>query len=93
MVLGPDKISGRHTGCPTTITAYPESRSVDPLLATGFGASVTVTIPRLTGASVFEGTLNVTQDTIVGTITQEVDLGNLDILLPSGDLTLERVAS
>jgi hypothetical protein len=54
---------------------------------------VTVTIPRLTGPSVFGGTLNATQDTISGTITQEIDLGNLYILLASGDLTLERVAS
>ena len=57
------------------------------------GDAVTVTIPRLTGASVFEGTLNAAQDTIVGSITQEIDLGDLDIILPSGELTLERVAS
>lgn len=41
----------------------------------------------------FGDTLNATQDTIAGTITQEIDLGNLYILLASGDLTLERVAS
>jgi hypothetical protein len=83
----------RHTGCPTTATAYSESRSADPLLATGLGAAVTVTIPRLTGPSVFGGTLNATQDTFAGTITREIDLGNLYILLASGDLTFERVAS
>ncbi len=55
------------------------------------GDDVTITIPRLTGESVFEGTLSEDQNTMTGSLTQEIDLGNLEILLPGGDVTLERI--
>ncbi len=55
------------------------------------GNDVTVSIARLTGATVFSGTLSGDQNTIVGSITDEIDLGNLEVSLPGGDLTLERI--
>ena len=52
---------------------------------------MTISIPQLTGAAVFNGTLSGDQNTIEGSITDEFDLGNLEVSLPGGDLTLERV--
>ena len=55
------------------------------------GNDVTISIPRLTGTSVYSGTLSGDQNTIVGSITDEIDLGNLEVSLPAGELTLERL--
>ena len=52
---------------------------------------MSISIPRLTGTKVFDGTLSADQNTMTGTITDEIDLGDLEITLPGGDLTLERV--
>jgi hypothetical protein len=54
---------------------------------------VTVTIPAAGGTRVFEGTLSADQNTITGSLTRELDLGDLEASLPGGELTLERVAS
>ncbi len=59
--------------------------------ATVDGSDVTVSIPRLRGTSVFNGALSGNQNTIVGPITDEIDLGNLEVSLPGGDLTLQRI--
>ena len=55
------------------------------------GSAVSISIPRLTGTSVFSGTLSADQNTIAGSITAEIELGDLEVTLPGGDLTLERV--
>ena len=52
---------------------------------------MSISIPRLTKTTVFEGILSSDQNTITGTITDEIDLGDLEITLPGGDLTLERI--
>ncbi len=57
------------------------------------GSDVTVTIPAAAGTRVFEGTLSTDQNTLTGSLTQEIDLGDLEATLPGGELTLERVAS
>ena len=57
------------------------------------GSDVTVTIPNAAGTRVFEGTLSADQYTLTGSLTQEIDLGDLEASLPGGELTLERVAS
>ena len=67
------------------------SLDIDDATTTVDGSSVTISIPRLTGASVFNGTLSGDQNTITGTITDEIDLGDLEVTLPGGDLTLERI--
>lgn len=55
------------------------------------GSDVTITVPSLTGASVFEGTLSADQNTMVGSVAEEINLGDLEITLPGGNLTLERI--
>ena len=55
------------------------------------GSDVTITVPDLTGARVFEGTLSADQNTMVGSVTDEINLGDLEITLPGGNLTLERI--
>ena len=57
------------------------------------GSNVTVTIPAAAGTRVFEGTLSADQNTITGSLTQEIDLEDLEVSVPGGELTLERVAS
>ena len=57
------------------------------------GSNVTVTIPAAAGTRVFEGTLSADQNTITGSLTQEIDLEDLEVSLPGGELTLERVTS
>ena len=54
-------------------------------------SEVTISIPNDAGTRVFTGTLSDDQNTITGSITQEIDLGDLDATLPGGDLTLERM--
>ena len=55
------------------------------------GNAVTVSIPQGNVTKVFEGTLSADANTITGSITDEIDLGDLEASLPAGDLTLERV--
>ena len=55
------------------------------------GSAVSISIPRLTGTRVFDGTLSDDQNTITGSITDEIDLGDLEVSLPGGELTLERI--
>ena len=54
-------------------------------------SEVTVSIPNDAGTRIFTGTLSDDQNTITGSITQEIDLGDLEATLPGGDLTLERM--
>jgi hypothetical protein len=55
------------------------------------GAEVTISIPDAAGMRVFAGTLSADQNTMTGSITQEIDLGDLEATLPGGGLTLERM--
>ncbi len=67
------------------------SLAINNATTTVDGSAVSISIPRLTGTRVFEGTLSDDQNTITGSITDEIDLGDLEVTLPGGDLTLERV--
>ena len=67
------------------------SLDIDNATTSVDGSAVSISIPRPTGTRVFDGTLSDDQNTIVGSITEEIDLGNLEITLPGGDLTLERM--
>lgn len=67
------------------------SLDVDDATTTLDGSSVTVSIPRPTRTTVFNGTLSDDQNTITGTISDEIELGDLEVTLPGGDLTLERI--
>jgi len=71
-------------GATATLTTTDASTQLD-------GSVVVITVPDLTGARVFEGTLSDDENTMVGSITQEIDLGDLEITLPGGELTFERV--
>ena len=57
------------------------------------GSDVTITVPRPTGTRVFEGVLSDDKNTMTGSITQEIDLGDLEIILPGGELTFERIVT
>ncbi|UCE58437.1 MAG: hypothetical protein JSU63_13455 [Phycisphaerales bacterium] len=57
------------------------------------GSDVTITIPTAAGTRVFEGTLSADQNTLTGTMSLEIDLEDLEVSLPGGELTLERVTS
>ena len=67
------------------------SLNINNATTTVDGSAVTISIPRPTRTTVFDGTLSSDQNTITGTITDEIDLGDLEVTLPGGDLTLERV--
>lgn len=64
------------------------SPAIDNATTTVDGNFVTISIPRPTGTSVFDGTLSDDQNTITGSITDEIDLGDLEVTLPGGDLPL-----
>ncbi len=66
------------------------SLDIDNATTTVDGSAVSISIPRLTRTTVFDGILSSDQNTITGTITDEIDLGDLEVTLPGGDLTLER---
>ncbi len=59
------------------------------------GNQVTITVPAVAGARVFEGTLSDDQNSIDGSLSQELQLpsGDLQVTLPGGDLTLTRLGS
>jgi hypothetical protein len=57
------------------------------------GDQVSISIPVMSGTRVFEGTLSTDQDTIVGSVAQEIELGDLEVRLPQGDLTFERIGT
>ena len=67
------------------------SLTIDNATTTVDGSAVTISIPRPTKTTVFDGTLSEDQNTITGTLTDEIELGDLEVTLPGGDLTLERV--
>ncbi len=67
------------------------SLDIESATTTVDGSAVTISIPRPTKTTVFEGTLSADQNTITGSITDEIDLGDLEVILPGGELTLERV--
>lgn len=67
------------------------SLSIDDATTTVDGSAVSISIPRLAGTTLFDGTLSADENTIDGSITDEISLGDLEIVLPGGDLTLERL--
>ena len=67
------------------------SLSIDVATTQLDGVDVTITIPDLSGTRVFEGTLSDDQNTMTGSVTDEIDLGNIEASLPGGDLTFERI--
>ena len=52
---------------------------------------VTISVPVALGTRIFEGTLSEDENTIVGSVTEEIDLGDLELVLPGGNLTFERI--
>ncbi|UCC32288.1 MAG: hypothetical protein JSU86_08400 [Phycisphaerales bacterium] len=67
------------------------SLDIDDATTTLDGSDVTISIPDPAGTRVFTGTLSDDQNTMTGSITQEIDLGDLEATLPGGELTLERL--
>lgn len=59
------------------------------------GNQVTVSIPVAGGTRTFEGTLSDDENSIEGSLSQEIELpsGDLDVTLPGSNLTLTRVDS
>ena len=57
------------------------------------GDAVTITIPAVAGARILEGTLSEDQNTITGSLSQDLELpsGDLEVTLPGNDVTLERI--
>jgi hypothetical protein len=74
----------RADGATATLTTTDASTQLD-------GSDVVITVPDPTGARVFEGTLSDDENTMTGSITQEIDLGDLEITLPGGELTFDRL--
>ncbi len=56
------------------------------------GSDVVITLPDLTGARVFEGTLSDDQNTMTGSVTDQIELGDLEASLPGGELAFERLS-
>ena len=64
----------------------------DTTTTTVDGSDVTITIPKAGGTSVFTGTLSDDQNSIPGSLSQELQLPSGNALtLPGGDLTLNRI--
>jgi hypothetical protein len=61
------------------------------------GNQVTITVPAIGGARVFQGTLSEDEKSIDGSLSQELELqlpsGDLGVTLPGSDLTLTRLES
>ncbi len=56
------------------------------------GSDVTISVPGSgPGTRVFEGTLSEDQNTMTGSLTEEIDLGDLEVTVPGGDLTWDRI--
>ena len=56
------------------------------------GSAVTISLQGTsTTTSLFEGTLSADQNTMIGSITRDIDLGDLEITLPGGELTFARI--
>ena len=56
------------------------------------GSAVTISVQGTSATtSLFEGTLSSDQNTMTGSLTREIDLGDLEITLPGGELTFSRV--
>ncbi len=74
----------RPDGATATLTTDDASTQLD-------GNDVVITVPGPAGARVFEGVLSEDENTMTGSITQEIDLGDLEITLPGGELTFDRM--
>jgi hypothetical protein len=48
---------------------------------------------HLSRVRVFEGTLSNDQNTMTGSVTDEIDLGDLEATIPGGELAFERLSS
>ena len=59
------------------------------------GDQVTITVPSATGERIFEGSLSADENSITGSLSQELQLpsGDLTVTLPGSDLTLTRLES
>ena len=56
------------------------------------GSDVTISVPGPgPGTRVFEGTLSEDQNTMTGSLTEEINLGDLEVTVPGGDLTWDRI--
>ncbi len=57
------------------------------------GDAVTISIPAAGGARILEGTLSEDNNTITGSLSQELELpsGDLEVTLPGNEVTLERI--
>ena len=67
------------------------SLDVDDGTTTLEGSSVTIVIPLDSGEVTFEGTLSQDQDTLTGTLTQEIVIGDAVVItIPQGEVTLVR---
>jgi hypothetical protein len=73
----------RDDGATATLNISGSATTID-------GDDITVTVPGDNATVTFEGTVSEDQNTITGSTTQDIDLGDLDISLPGGELTLER---
>ena len=80
------KISGsRSDGAVVSLTIRNATSTLD-------GSALTIVIPTDSGSATFQGTLSTDMNSMEGSLTKEIDLGDLEAVLPGGDLTLERVA-
>ncbi len=84
-------------GVVVTITGTAENGTVATLTVTGGtttldGSAVTIVVPTDSGQVTFEATLSDDQNTMTGSSTREIVIGDdLEITIPAGDLTLTRI--
>lgn len=57
------------------------------------GSAVTMTIPTPNGEVVFQGTLSADHNTLTGTLTREIVVGNAMITIPQGNITMTRIVT
>jgi hypothetical protein len=55
--------------------------------------AVTVRVPTPQGEAIFEGTLSADQNTLEGSLSPEVTLGDTAVIIPEGDITLMRIVA
>ena len=56
------------------------------------GSDVTISVSvGVATTRVFEGTLSEDQNTMTGSLTDEIDLGDLEVTVPGGELTWDRI--
>jgi hypothetical protein len=84
-------------GVVVTITGTAQDGTVARLTVTGAtttleGSAVTVVVPTGSRQVTFEGTLSDDQNTMTGSLTQEIVIDDvLEIIIPQGDVTLTRI--